>query len=116
MSAKSLCGGGFNSTMTSVAVSARYLPGRRYHGTPFQRHELMKSRRVQKVSTSERHVWLLPIAGVLTTHQVIWLKWARGLKDLGLADLHGFKVSTRGWFAPPDAHATQPQTPQPEVQ
>ena len=52
-SAKSLCGGGFNSTRTSVAVSARYLPERRYHGTPSQRHESIKSRRAQKVSTSE---------------------------------------------------------------
>src|ERR1035441_5950631 len=52
-SAKSLCGGGFNSTKTSAAVWARYLPERRYHGTPSQRHESMKSRRAQKVSTSE---------------------------------------------------------------
>jgi hypothetical protein len=42
-SAKSLCGGGFNSTKTSAAVSARYLPERRYQGTPSQRHESMKS-------------------------------------------------------------------------
>src|ERR1039458_4170614 len=52
-SAKSLCGGGFSSTRTSVAVSARYLPERRYHGTPSQRHESIKSRMAQKVSTSE---------------------------------------------------------------
>jgi len=52
-SAKSLCGGGFSSTMTSVAVSGRYLPERRYQGTPSQRHESMNSRTAQKVSTSE---------------------------------------------------------------
>ena len=31
-SANSRCGGGFSSTSTSVTVSARYLPERRYHG------------------------------------------------------------------------------------
>ena len=52
-SAKSLCGGGFKPMRISVAVSARYLPERRYHGTPAQRQESRYSRNAQKVSTSE---------------------------------------------------------------
>jgi hypothetical protein len=50
---RALVPGGFSSTTTSVAVSARHLPDRTYQGTPAQRHESMNSRRAQKVSTSE---------------------------------------------------------------
>ena len=46
-------GGGRSCTSTSAAVVGNSLPVRRYHGTPDQRHESMKRRRAQKVSTSE---------------------------------------------------------------
>ena len=97
-SANSLCGGCFNSTRTSVAVSGRYFPERRYHGTPSQRHESMNRRRAQKVSTSESlgHVRLLPVAGVLAPHHVIGLQRAHGFEDFGLLVVHCSKVPARG--------------------
>ena len=94
-SAKSRCGGGFSCTSTSAAVAPRNLPERRYHGTPAQRHESMKSRRAQKVSTSRvlRHVRLLPVAGILAAHHVVGLQRTHGEKDIGLLAVHRAKAS-----------------------
>ena len=79
-------------------MSARYLPERRYHGTPSQRQESMKSRRAQKVSTSESFATSgsVAVAGVLAAHHVVGLQRAHGLEHLGLLVVHGAKVPVGG--------------------
>ena len=74
-SAKSFCGGRLSSTRISVAVVGRYFPERKYHGTPSQRHESMKSRTAQigfNVGVL-RYVRLLPVTGILAPHQIVGL-------------------------------------------